>query len=143
MPNDEPFRLRFPAAGCAFISIVLFALPLAGQSIDKAIELHTSGRLREALAEYHAVGAATAASDPLVAATALTNACSILIDLGDYRGALSDCRGALRLLGPAGDSETRSRALNNLGLVSQVLGDNTEAERAFREALALNRQRGD
>ncbi|HEX9942976.1 MAG TPA: CHAT domain-containing tetratricopeptide repeat protein [Thermoanaerobaculia bacterium] len=89
------------------------------------------------------MAAATAASDPAVAATAFNNACVILMDLGDYRAALPDCRSALHLLRAEGDPETLSRALNNLGLVLQVLGEPAEAERRFREALALNRERGD
>ncbi|HEV2853157.1 MAG TPA: CHAT domain-containing tetratricopeptide repeat protein [Thermoanaerobaculia bacterium] len=127
----------------AFAVLVLSSLPLTGQSIDRAIDLHTAGRLQEALREYHAVAAATERSDPAVAGTALNNSCLILMDLGDYRTALPDCRKALTLLRAAGDRETLSRALNNLGLVLQVLGEPAEAERSFREALAINRGLGD
>src|SRR4029078_6621419 len=103
----------------AFAVLLLTSLPLTGQSIDRAIDLHTAGHLQEALREYHAVAAGTERSDPAVAGTALNNSCVILMDLGDYRAALPDCRKALALLRAAGDQETLSRALNNLGLVLQ------------------------
>jgi CHAT domain-containing protein/Tfp pilus assembly protein PilF len=127
----------------AFLSVFLLGSPLVGQSIDRAIDLHTSGRLREALTEYRAVAKATEASDPPMAATAFNNACVILMDLGDYRTALPDCRSALRLLEAEDDPESLSRAHNNLGLVLQVLGEPIEAEQRFHEALALNRRTGD
>lgn len=126
-----------------FAVLLLSGLSLAGQSIDRAIDLHTAGRLEEALREYHAVAAATGESDPAVAGTALTNSCLIRMDLGDYRAALPDCRKALALLRTEGDRATIGRALNNLGLVLQVLGETAEAERTFREALAINRALGD
>lgn len=127
----------------ALAPILLAGLPLAAQSIDRAIELHTAGRLREALQEYHAVLAAAGGSDPAVASTASNNACVIHMDLGDYREALPDCRRALRLLQDAGDPAALSRAFNNLGLVLQVLGETGAAERNFRAALALNRRTAD
>jgi tetratricopeptide (TPR) repeat protein len=142
MPKDDRLRRPLRAAGFALAGI-LCGLPLGAQSIDRAVALHTAGRLREALREYHAVAAATERADPAVAATAFNNACVILMDLGDNRAALPDCRNALRILRTAGDPETLSRALNNFGLVLQVLGDPAAAERNFREALALNRRRGD
>ena len=89
------------------------------------------------------MAAATGESDPAVAGTALNNACLILMDLGDYRAALPDCRKALALVRAEGDRETISHTLNNLGLVLQVLGETAEAERSFREALAINRAIGD
>lgn len=126
-----------------FAVLLLSGLPLAGQSIDRAIDLHRSERLEEALREYHAVAAATEESDPAVAGTALNNSCLILMDLGDYRAALPDCRKALALVRAEGDRETISHTLNNLGLVLQVLGEPAEAEWSFREALAINRAIGD
>ncbi len=126
-----------------FAILLLSSLPLAGQSIDRAIDLHTAGRLEEALREYRAVAAATETSDPAVAGTALNNSCLILMDLGDYRAALPDCRKALALVRAEGDRETISHTLNNLGLVLQVLGEPAEAEQSFREALAINRGIGD
>lgn len=127
----------------ALAPVLLSGLPLAGQSIDRAIELHTAGRLREALAEYHAVLAGDEGSDPAVASTATNNACVLHMDLGDYREALPDCRRALSLLETQGDPEALSRAYNNLGLVLQALGESAEAERSFRAALALSRQNAD
>lgn len=121
--------------------ILLSGLPLAAQSIDRAIELHTAGSLREALEEYHSVLAA-GDSDP-AASTASNNACVIHMDLGDYREALPDCRRALRLLQAEGDPKALSRAFNNLGLVLQVLGEPAQAERNFRAALALSRRTAD
>lgn len=132
---------RMPTVSLAVL--LLSSLPLAGQSIDRAIDLHTSGRLEEALREYHAVAAATGESDPAVAGTALNNSCLILMDLGDYRSALPDCRKALALVRAAGDRETISHTLNNLGLALQVVGKSAEAEQSFREALAINRAIGD
>ena len=111
------------------------------RALDRAIALHQAGRLDEALREYHAVAAA-GATDPAIAAAALSNACVIQNDRGDYRAALPDCRQALaqsRLLGDAG---TLGRALNNLGLGLEALGETAEAEARFREALALNRRTG-
>jgi tetratricopeptide (TPR) repeat protein len=115
----------------------------ASPSIDHAIQLHTAGRLKEALREYHATAKAMGASDPAVVGTALNNACVIQMNLGEYREALPDCREALRLSRGAGDSEALAQALNNLGWVLQGLGETTEAERDFREALEVNRKRGD
>ncbi|HEY4596722.1 MAG TPA: tetratricopeptide repeat protein [Thermoanaerobaculia bacterium] len=115
----------------------------AGPSIDHAIQLHTAGRLKEALGEYHAVAAAVGASDPAVVGTALNNACVIQMNLGEYRAALPDCREALRLSRAGGDPEALAQALNNLGWVLQGLGETAEAERDYREALEVNRRRGD
>lgn len=135
-------KLGFFSAG--LLSAVLVAgAPAAAQSIDEAISLHTRGRLREALRAYHAVAAATAATDPAVAATALNNACVLLGDLGDFRAALPDCREALRLRRVQGDPAAVAETLNNLGLTLEALGRPGEAEQPFRAALALNRQLGD
>jgi CHAT domain-containing protein/tetratricopeptide (TPR) repeat protein len=130
-------------SGVLLALLLAFSPSLAGQSIDRAINLHTEGHLQEALREYHAVAKATETSDPEAAAAAFVNACAILMDLGDYRTALPDCRAALRLLRTGGDPATLGRALNNLGLVLEVVGEPAEAERSFREALALNRKLGD
>jgi CHAT domain-containing protein/Tfp pilus assembly protein PilF len=117
------------------------ASPSLDRALDRAIALHTAGRLREALQEYRAVAAAGVA-DPAAAATALSNACVIQMDLGDYRAALPDCRRALELSRVVDDPETVGRALNNLGLALESLGETAEAERRFREALELNRKAG-
>jgi tetratricopeptide (TPR) repeat protein len=111
----------------------------AGPALDHAIALHTAGRPREALREYHALAGAT---DPAVAATALSNACVIQNDLGEYKAALPDCRRALEVCRTLGDPGTLGRALNNLGLVLESLGETAEAEHTFLEALEVNRKAG-
>jgi tetratricopeptide (TPR) repeat protein len=123
-----------------FLAILVPAAVFAAEpSLDHAIELHTAGRLREALREYQALAGS---SDPAVAATALSNACVIQNDLGDYKAALPDCRRALEVCRTLGDPETLGRALNNLGLVLEGLGETAEAERSFLEALGVNRKAG-
>jgi len=79
-----------------------------GPSLDHAIALHTAGRLPEALREYRALARS---SDPVVAATALSNACVIQNDLGEYKAALPDCRRALEVCRALGDPGTLARAL--------------------------------
>jgi tetratricopeptide (TPR) repeat protein len=128
-------RPRFPLPALA-LALVLAPSP----SIDKALELHTAGRLPEALREYHAVVAA--GGDPAVVATALHNACALQMDLGDYRAALPDCREALRRLRDQKDPAAIGQALNNLGLALETAGETAEAEQRFREALELNRRTG-
>lgn len=129
----------------------LAALPLAGQppdqtlgrSLDRAIELHTAGRLREALRAYRQVAAAAVRRDPAVAAAALNNACVLQQDLGDLRAALPDCEEALRLRRAGGDSLSIAETLNNLGLTLEALGRTREAATHYREALEINRKLGD
>lgn len=128
---------------CLFGALSLLALPLCGQSIDRAIELHQEGRLREALRAYREVAAATVKSDPAVASAALNNACVLQQDLGDFRAALPECEEALRLRRTGGDSIAIAETLNNLGLTLEALGRATEAERHYREALELNRKLGE
>jgi tetratricopeptide (TPR) repeat protein len=135
-------KLRLFSA--ALLSAALLAgAPAAARSIDEAIALHSAGRLREALRAYRTVAAATAVSDPAVAAAALNNACVLLGDLGDFRAALPDCREALRLRRALDDPAAVAETLNNLGLTLEALGRPAEAEPAFRAALALNRRLGD
>ena len=126
-----------PARAFVLALLLTPAAGLAEPSIDHAIALHTAGRLLEALREYHALAKT---SDPAVAALALGNACVLQNDLGDYRGALPDCRRALELSRALGDPEALGRALNNLGLVLEGLGEMPEAERSFRAALEINRK---
>ncbi len=106
------------------------------------MQLHSAGRLREALREYHAVAAAVGTSAPDVG-TALNNACVIQMNLGEYRAARPDCSEALRLSRAGGDPGALAQTLNNLAWVLQGLGETVEAERHFREALEVNRRRGD
>ncbi|HEY3569958.1 MAG TPA: CHAT domain-containing tetratricopeptide repeat protein [Thermoanaerobaculia bacterium] len=111
----------------------------AGPSLDHAIALHTAGRLPEALREYQALAGS---ADSVVAATALSNACVIQNDLGEYKAALPDCRRAVEVCRSLGDPGTLARALNNLGLVLESLGETKGAERSFLEALEINRKAG-
>ncbi|HEY4562534.1 MAG TPA: tetratricopeptide repeat protein, partial [Thermoanaerobaculia bacterium] len=120
----------------ALLPAAVFA---AEPSLDRAIALHTAGRLPEALREYQALAGS---SDRVVAATALSNACVIQNDLGEYKAALPDCRRALEVCRILGDPETLARALNNLGLVLESLGETADAERSFQEALEINRKAG-
>ena len=123
--------------------LVLGAVPLSGQSLDRAVALHEAGRLREALRAYREVAAATAKTDPALAAAALNNACVVEQDLGDFRASLPDCEEALRLRRGDGDPASIAETLNNLGLTLEALGRAGEAEAGYREALAINRQLGD
>jgi len=123
-----------------FLALLVPAAVFAAEpSLDHAIALHTAGRLPEALREYHALAGS---SDRGAVATALSNACVIQNDLGEYKAALPDCRRALEVCRTLGDPETLGRALNNLGLVLESLGETAEAERSFLEALGINRQAG-
>ncbi len=124
-----------------FSCLFLFLLP-ATPSFDRAVQLHTAGRLKEALQKYRAVAAGTGRSDPALAGAALNNACVIQMDLGEYRSALPDCREALRLRRTEGVPEAIAETLNNLGWVLQGLGETAEAERDFREALVINHRLG-
>src|SRR3954451_19044503 len=146
LPGNQPVSalcFDFIPMSLVLALLVPVASLAAGPSIDHAIQLHTAGRLKEALGEYHAVVAAVGASDPAVVGTALNNACVIQMNLGEYRAALPDCREALRLSRAGGHPEALAQALNNLGWVLQGLGETAEAEREYREALEFNRRRGD
>jgi tetratricopeptide (TPR) repeat protein len=116
----------------------LTALPLPGQTIEEAFDLHAAGRLEEALRVYEAVAKPGAPSE--VAATALNNACVIRMDLGNLRAALPDCEEALRMRRAGGDAASIAETLNNLGLVLQSLGQPGKAEDRFGEALELSRK---
>ena len=93
-------------------ALLLTLLPTAAvfaaePALDHAIALHTAGKLPEALREYRALARS---SDPVVAATALSNACVIQNDLGEYKAALPDCRRALEVCRTLGDPGTLARA---------------------------------
>src|SRR5215210_814637 len=127
-----------------FFGVLLWAAPtLAEPSLDRAIELHQAGRLREALQAYREVAAATVKADPGVAAAALNNACVLQQDLGDLRAALPDCEEALRLRRAGGDPLSIAETLNNLGLALEALGRTVDAERHYREALGINHKLGE
>jgi tetratricopeptide (TPR) repeat protein len=126
----------------AWIAPRAAALAPSMQTIGDALALHQAGKLQEALRAYHAL-AARPDAHPADMALARNNACALQMDLGDYRGALPDCREALRLLRSQGDEEAVGRARNNLGLALEMTGDTAAAEHSYREALDLNRRRGD
>jgi CHAT domain-containing protein/Tfp pilus assembly protein PilF len=110
-------------------------------TLDEARALHQAGELAQAVEAYRAV--AESGADAETAGTARNNACVVLMDLGDYHGALAECLEARRLREPAPDRRGFGRTLNNLGLVFDRLGRHAEAEAAYREALAINRARDD
>ncbi|HLE84827.1 MAG TPA: tetratricopeptide repeat protein, partial [Thermoanaerobaculia bacterium] len=120
------------------VALACLAVPAQAQTLDEAIGLHTSGRLREALRAYRAVAAANA--PPGEKATAHNNACVILTELGDLRGAREECHEALRLRRLTGDPAAIAESLNNLALALEALGHPAAAERHYREALGLNRR---
>jgi len=130
------FLLRVLSLAAALSPAALF-----GQSLDRAVELHAAGRLREALQEFRKV-AASAKADPGLAGAALNNACVVQQDLGDFRAALPDCEESLRLRRGGGDPIAVAETLNNLGLTLEALGRTDEAERRYREALGINRGQG-
>jgi len=103
------------------------------QSIGDALALHQAGKLQEALRAYHGL-AARRGADPADVAMARNNACALQMDLGDYRGALPDCREALRLLRAQGDEEAVGRATVLMVDANQSL---TTAE-AIRRGRALD-----
>jgi tetratricopeptide (TPR) repeat protein len=109
--------------------------------MDEARALLKAGRLEEAVAAFRAVAAAPAS--PEEAGAARNNACVALMDLGDYRGALDECLEARRLREAGTDRRVLARTLNNTALALQRLGRHAEAETAYGEALAINRERGD
>ncbi|MEP7012808.1 MAG: CHAT domain-containing tetratricopeptide repeat protein [Acidobacteriota bacterium] len=110
---------------------------------DRALTFHENGRLDEALAAYRVAAPALEKIDPESAGTARNNACAILNDRGDFRGALVECTAAVRLRRLGKDPILLARALNNRGRSLQSLGRTEEAETSFRDALGLNRQGGD
>lgn len=126
-----------------FFGAFLVAAPLAGEPIDRAIELHRDGRFREALQAYREVISATIKTDSVMASAALNNVCVLQQDMGDFRAALPDCEEALRLRRAGGDPIATAETLNNLGLTLEALGRTGEAARTYREALQLNRRLGE
>jgi CHAT domain-containing protein/tetratricopeptide (TPR) repeat protein len=161
--NELHLRRIFPLWACgALLAAAALAArppspaPPAAGSLDRALALYRQGRLPEALQAYRTLAAASADPAPegvtAVIAEARHNLCAIENELGDYRAALPDCREALRLrraeggAGDAGNADAMAnlgQALNNLGLALEMLGSTAEAESSYKEALELNRRRGD
>jgi tetratricopeptide (TPR) repeat protein len=148
--RDEPHERRGKITArplpikLARLAGALFALCALGAdavTLDDARALLEAGRVEEAVAAYRAI--AEAAESPEDAGTARNNACVLLMDLGDYNGALAECLEARRLREDGADRRVYARTLNNTGLALQRLGRHPEAESAYREALAINRERGD
>ena len=100
--------LLFPVAAFA-------AAPSFDQAFDHAFELHTAGRLAEALREYRAVGGECGGRSGGGGGGAQQRLRDP-DDLGEYRAALPDCREALRLRRAEGDPETRRRDAQQPGL---------------------------
>ena len=98
-------------------------------TMDDARALLQAGRLEEAVAAFRAVAAAPAS--PEEAGAARNNACVVLMDLGDYRGALDECLEARRLREAGADRRVFARTLNNTALALQRLGRHAEAEAAY------------
>ena len=122
---------------------VAAATAAAPTTLDQALALHQEGRLEQALAAYREVAAATASSDPASAGTAHNNACVLLTDRGEFGAALVECRAAEQIRRGLGEDRRFARTLNNLARALQYTGDTAAAERAFGEALALDRRLGE
>ena len=127
---------------CAVLDVplVLGAQPARGP-LDAAIELHTTGRLDEALEAYRRIGESGA--PPEERAAALNNSCVILAERGDLHRALDTCRAALQLRERLGDELAVAETANNLGLALEALGRPGEAAESYRRALALYRSADD
>lgn len=127
----------------AFVLCAVAAAAVAPPTpLDQALALHQEGRLEQALAAYRAVAATTASSDPASAGTAHNNACVILTDRGEFGAALVECRAAEKIRRGLGEDLRFARTLNNLARALQYTGETAAAERAFGEALALDRRLG-
>lgn len=94
---------------------------------------YTRGDVTEALRVFRAAAATT---DELTRRAALTNAASMLDELGQHAEALALLREALALM-PADAVRTRPHALINLSQVQQHLGDLDGAQDSLDEARAL------
>ncbi|MEL7450118.1 MAG: CHAT domain-containing tetratricopeptide repeat protein [Pseudomonadota bacterium] len=110
-------------------------------TLDEAREFHRAGDLEKALWAYRDVTLNSTASRDV--ATAHNNACVILMNQGNYRGALEQCGEARRLRTQSGDDRRLARTLNNLGTVLEALGHYDDAEAVYVEALQINRDSGD
>ena len=116
------------------------AQPARG-TLDAAIDLHTSGRLDEALEAYRRI--AEPGAPPEERAAALNNSCVILAERGELHRARDACRAALELREGLGDELAVAETANNLGLALEALGRPGEAAESYRRALSVYRSAGD
>lgn len=145
-PSGATPRRRVPAAVVVLLAAALlftWSSRCAADPMEDARRAYLDGRYEEAVRLYRAFAAAHETDAPADAAMAHNNACVLLMNLGDHRTALDECRAALRLRRGLDDDASLARTLNNLGLVSQNLGRYDDAGEAFREALELSRAAGD
>jgi tetratricopeptide (TPR) repeat protein len=116
----------------------------ATPTLDDARTAYAEGRIAESIELYHRVAeTAIEAGDAATAGIAHNNVCLVQAQHGDLEAALVDCRAALDLRRTLDDLRSLGRTQNNLGLILQHLARFEESEAAFREALAINRRRGD
>jgi tetratricopeptide (TPR) repeat protein len=134
----RPTTARPELSFAVLVAFVSAALSVQAQTLDDARTLHRAGRLTEALSAYRELARTVAADDPASAGTARNNACVILMNTGDHRAALEECREALRLRRIVDDRRSTGRTLNNLGLTLQYLGKYAESQARFEEAHAIN-----
>ncbi len=108
--------------------------------LEQAREHHRRGELTQAISAYRVVleNPATTAEQ----AVARNNLCLLFESLGDNSAALPECRQAvdLRRSEQGTPGAALARALNNLSIVLQNLGEFAEAESLLVEALELNRR---
>jgi CHAT domain-containing protein/tetratricopeptide (TPR) repeat protein len=99
---------------------------------------------RRAQAEYAAAAAAAlAAGDGSVAAEATYQCARIHDSLGDQPGAIDWQLRALEAFRALGQRDREARVLNRLGDLSRKIGEVSDAERYFQEALPLAREGDD
>jgi CHAT domain-containing protein/tetratricopeptide (TPR) repeat protein len=95
---------------------------------------------RRAQDEYTAAAAAAvAAGEPGLAAEATYQCARIHDNLGDYPGAIEWQHRALDMFRALGHRDREARVLNRLGDLSRKVGEVTDSEQFFREALPLAR----
>ncbi len=143
LTESAAFRCRLGVALGLLAAVEIASAAAGARTIQEALDLHLDGRLDEALEAYQEVAAASALSEPAVAAAAHTNACLIRMSRSEYDLALEACEAALGLRRAVGDPPRTARTLNNLGLTLQALGRYREARESYLEALAINRESGD
>ena len=129
--------------GFSLLASLLLMTPLHGEEPELvgARALLAEGRLAEAAVAFREVAEST--TDLEVEAKGRNNACVLFKELGDAAAALPQCRRTLELRRSGSDDLRLARALNNLALTLQSLGDFEEAAIRLGEALGVNQQQGD